>query len=236
MISSVNIQRETLHLDLPVNSMADASESSSISPNRLETFCDGVIAIAITLLVLEIKVPDLHNSTGPQLLGALQARWPILLATILSFVIIGCYWVNHHQLMRWIRSINHGFVLLTLLWLLCLCLIPFSTGVLGETMLQTDSIKVGAPVYLFSLALPAWVWAAVWHYSVANKLSSSALPARVQSKFKRTFYLSAAAHLLWVLLSLYAPWLALGLGTLQALSYLKPLPSLTVPTQRETVV
>ncbi len=210
--------------------MLESSAFSSVSANRLETFCDGVIAIAITLLVLEIKVPELHNSTGPMLLNALQARWPILLATILSFIIIGCYWVNHHQLMRWIRSINHGFVLLTLLWLLCLCLIPFSTGVLGETMLHGDSIKVGAPVYLLSLALPAWIWAAGWHYGASHNLVSPDIPESTQTKYKRMFYLSAAAHLVWVLLSLYSPWTALALGTLQALSYLRPLPSLDVQT------
>nr|WP_295787426.1 TMEM175 family protein [Rhodoferax sp.] len=212
--------------------MPENVEQDSVSANRLETFCDGVIAIAITLLVLEIKVPNLHESSANQLLERLQALWPILLATVLSFVIIGCYWVNHHQLMRWFRSINHGFVLLTLLWLLCLCLIPFSTGVLGETMLQGDSIRVGAPAYLLGLALPAWVWAAGWHYGMVHSLVSPDIPTSVQDKFKRMFYLSAMAHIVWVFLSLYAPWLALGFGTLQAMSYLKPLPSLAVEPLR----
>jgi uncharacterized membrane protein len=205
--------------------MSDLHQSA-VSTNRLEAFCDGVIAIAITLLVLEIRIPDLHHSSAGQLLAMLAARGPIFLATVLSFVIIGCYWVNHHQLMRWIQAVNHGFVLLTLLWLLCLCLIPFCTGILGETMLLEDSINVGAPVYLLGLAAPSVVWAMGWHYAAAHQLVVSSLPSHAQERFKHLFWLSAAAHVLWVLLSLYAPWIALGMGTLQALSYLKPLPQM----------
>jgi uncharacterized membrane protein len=201
---------------------------SAVSTNRLEAFCDGVIAIAITLLVLEIKVPSLHGSTSDQLLSTLSTRGPIFLATLLSFVIIGCYWVNHHQLMRWMRFVNHGFVLLTLLWLLCLCLIPFATGILGETMFQYDSIKVSAPVYLTGLALPALVWAIAWHYGVIHQLVVPDLPIGALKNLTLKFYFSAITHVVWALLSLYAPWIALGLGTLQALSYLRPMPSIVL--------
>lgn len=199
---------------------------SAVSTNRLEAFCDGVIAIAITLLVLEIKVPSLHDGSENHLLSALATLTPMFLATLLSFVIIGCYWVNHHQLMRWIRLVDHGFVLLTLLWLLCLCLIPFATGILGETALQGGSIKVGAPLYLIGLALPALAWALGWHYDISHQLTVPEIPIDTLKQFRLKFYLSAITHALWVLLSFYAPWLALGLGTLQALSYLKPMPAL----------
>lgn len=66
------------------------------SSHRLEAFCDGVLAIAITLLVLEIKVPGLSNPTASSLADALQHLWPLLAATVLSFVAIGCYWLNQH--------------------------------------------------------------------------------------------------------------------------------------------
>ncbi len=200
-----------------------STTSSAVSASRLEAFCDGVIAIAITLLVLEIKVPNLDNSSASRLLTNLASRGPMFLATVLSFLIIGCYWVNHHRLMRLFRHVDHGFVLLTLLWLLCLCLIPFSTGVLGETILQADSIKTSAPVYLFGLALPATAWALGWHYGVANQLVAPEVSSDVREKLKRIFYLSAAAHSLWVVVSFYAPRLALAIGTFQALSYLRPL-------------
>ena len=115
-----------------------------------------MIAIAITLLALEIKVPVLEHSDASALKSALILKWPLLLATLLSFVAIGTYWVNHHQLLRLLRGINHGFILITLFWLLCVCLIPFPTAVLGETWLHGDSINISAPLYLGGLALPSF--------------------------------------------------------------------------------
>jgi uncharacterized membrane protein len=132
--------------------------ATAIGSHRLEAFCDGVIAIAITLLVLEIRVPILEHSDAATLKSALISKWPLLLATVLSFVAIGTHWLNHQHFLRLLKGINHGFILATLFWLLAVCLIPFPTGVLGETMLHGDSIKVAAPLYLASLTLASFAW------------------------------------------------------------------------------
>jgi len=125
----------------PPSQFSQKSRSIQLmSTGRLEAFSDGVLAIAITLLVQEIKVPALPEPSAATLSAALLHRWPLLVSTVLSFIAIGCYWVNHHALLRALRGADHGFVLLTLLWLLALCLIPFPTALLGETMLHGDSI------------------------------------------------------------------------------------------------
>lgn len=86
-----------------------------LSTNRLEAFSDGVFAVAITLLVLEIKVP--HPATGGEhvpLADALLAQWTAYLGYIVSFVMIGIYWVNHHYIFRFYRETNHVFNLLNI--------------------------------------------------------------------------------------------------------------------------
>jgi uncharacterized membrane protein len=101
---------------------------------RLETFSDGVFAIAITLLILEIPRPHLEDPLGPQLLGT----WPSYVAYVLSFITIGIMWANHHGIFRLIGRTTHGLVVANLLLLLMVAFIPFPTAVLAEH-LQEES-------------------------------------------------------------------------------------------------
>ena len=97
----------------------------SLSPARLEAFSDGVIAVIITIMVLELKVPAIDGW---------QALWsvtPILLVYVLSFVQTGIYWVNHHYLIDEVKNVSHGLLWANLAFLFCLSLIPFATAWLG---------------------------------------------------------------------------------------------------------
>jgi len=73
-----------------------------------------VIAIAITLLVLEIKVPNLEHSDATALKSAPISKWPLLIATVLSFAAIGTHWLNHQHFLRLLKGINHGFISLSI--------------------------------------------------------------------------------------------------------------------------
>ncbi len=204
-------------------SPAPPDATQAVSSHRLEAFCDGVIAIAITLLVLEIKLPALAHPDAPALRAALLERWPLLAATVWSFAAIGCYWINHHRLMRLLHGVDHGFILLTLSWLLALCLIPFATGVLGESLHGGDAIRVAALLYLSVLALPAWTWLAAWAWARRRGLVDTALAPAALSRLDRLFAASALLHLLLVVACARWPWPALGLAVLQTLSYLWPM-------------
>jgi uncharacterized membrane protein len=94
--------------------------------NRLEAFSDGVLAIIITIMVLELKVP--HDAT----LAALQALWPVFLSYVLSFVYIGIYWNNHHHMLHVTHRVTGGILWANLHLLFWLSLLPFSTGWMGE--------------------------------------------------------------------------------------------------------
>ena len=94
--------------------------------NRLEAFSDGVLAIIITIMVLELKVP--HSAD----LAALAALWPVLLSYVLSFIYVGIYWNNHHHLMQVAAKVNGAVLWANLHLLFWLSLLPFTTGWMGE--------------------------------------------------------------------------------------------------------
>src|SRR5687767_6469693 len=98
--------------------------------DRLEAFSDGVIAIAITLLVLEVRVP--HPEPGETLWQALGNLWPSYVGYALSFLIIGIIWANHHDIFNHIGSVDRTFVLINTLFLMTVSFIPFPTALLSE--------------------------------------------------------------------------------------------------------
>ena len=113
--------------------------------NRLETFSDGVIAIAITLLILEIDVPE---DTHGELWSALLRQWPSYLAYLISFAVIGIIWVNHHGILALVARVDRPLLYLNLLLLLAVAGIPFPTALVAEH-LQSPGIdsEVAAAVY-----------------------------------------------------------------------------------------
>jgi|UPI0005636F9F uncharacterized membrane protein len=117
---------------------------------RLEAFSDGVIAIIITIMVLELRPPTLPSLAG------LAHLWPVLLAYGLSFVQVGIYWINHHNLLDRASASTTGLRWANMLWLFCLSLIPFGTAWFGEF----PSKAVPTAAYLVTLLLPslAYLW------------------------------------------------------------------------------
>jgi TMEM175 potassium channel family protein len=101
--------------------------------NRIEAFTDGVFAIIVTLLVLELKVPALHNprSVG-ELAGRLVQLLPQFLSWLISFVIVSKFWLNHHHIFGLARHANYSLVWLNVIFLMCQSFIPFPTALMGE--------------------------------------------------------------------------------------------------------
>lgn len=112
-----------------------------MNKNRFDALSDGVIAIIITIMVLEMKVP--HESSW----SALFALYPIFISYILSFIFIGIYWANHHHLMHTSPKVKSGIIWANFCFLFFLSLVPFTTGWLGESHFE----KI--PVFIYSLNL-----------------------------------------------------------------------------------
>jgi uncharacterized membrane protein len=110
-----------------------------VNKQRLEAFSDGVFAIVITLLILDIKIPDVQPGALP---AALVGLVPQLLTYILSFFIVGLYWHLHHQAAAQIKLIDEPFVWLNLVWLLFVSVLPFPTALLGRYPLQPIPLTI----------------------------------------------------------------------------------------------
>lgn len=104
--------------------------SKNFGTTRLEAFSDGVFAIVITLLVIELHVPEVHGAH--ELAEGLKELWPKFLSFVVSFIYVTIYWINHHQLFHMIKKSNRGLFWLNCLFLMCLTFIPFPTALIGS--------------------------------------------------------------------------------------------------------
>lgn len=116
-----------------------------MSTSRLEAFSDAVIAVAITLLVLDIKVPPPGGHTN---LGhALGQQWPVYAAYVTSFITIGIIWINHHAMISRLRQVDHAILILNLLLLLSIGVLPFATSLMATYLKQGHGQSLAAAIY-----------------------------------------------------------------------------------------
>jgi uncharacterized membrane protein len=133
---------------------------------RVEAFSDGVFAIAITLLVLEIQVPSPQQTQqGANLLPALLHLWPSYLGYLISFITIGIMWANHHAMFVYIRRTDRYFLLISVLFLMCIAFLPFPTAVLAEYLPQMSGRRIAVALYSGVLVLIALAYNATWWYA-----------------------------------------------------------------------
>lgn len=126
------------------------------SPDRVVAFTDGVFAIIITILVLEVGVPP--DLDGGSLRQAIEDVEPTLVAWVISFLLVGMYWVGHRDLFVHVRAVNRDVVWLNLLYLLPVSLIPFGASVLGEYPDEPLALHVYGAVLLVASVLRVWLY------------------------------------------------------------------------------
>ncbi|MFI6494136.1 TMEM175 family protein [Streptomyces sp. NPDC050564] len=127
---------------------------------RVEAFSDGVFAIAITLLILEIKVPEVGEHGG--LWHALGAQWPSYAAYVVSFLVIGIMWINHHQVFSYVARIDRTVMFLNLLVLMIVAAVPWPTAMLAEYLREDKASHVAAAVYSMVMVAMALAFQALW--------------------------------------------------------------------------
>ena len=176
----------------------------------MEAFSDGVLAIIITIMVLEFKVPEGHNW------AALVELGPKILSYILSFVYVGIYWNNHHHLLHMVRSINGRLMWLNLLLLFWLSLIPFTTAWMGESQFAATPTALYGIVLLLA-ALSYWVLQrAIFIQHAADPSVISAIGKDWKGKSSPVIYLVA------VLSAYVSTWIAGFLFALVAVMWFVP--------------
>jgi TMEM175 potassium channel family protein len=145
----------------------EARPERRLRTGRLEAFSDGVFAIAITLLVLEITVPA---GSEDDLLGAVLDQWPSYLAYVVSFSTIGAVWLAHSAITEYLHRANAVLIRLNLLLLMVVSFLPFPTRLLAEYLGETDPARVAATVYGLTLLLAAVLVSVLWRYAVGAGL------------------------------------------------------------------
>jgi len=193
-------------------------------PERLEAFSDGVFAIAITLLVLEIHVPAAQDlDTSAHLIAALGALWPSYLGYTVSFATIGIMWANHHNLIRLVGSVSHGLILANLLLLLIIGFVPFPTALLAAT-LGSPSGQVGVLVYCGTFVAIAIAFNVLWAQVRGGRgVLRADVGQRTIAAINRSYRLGPPGFLVAFVAALFNP--ALGMAVIIGLVLLYMLPS-----------
>jgi uncharacterized membrane protein len=140
---------------------------------RVETFSDGVFAIAITLLVLTIAQPTHFGDLGHDLLH----HWPSLAAYAVSFMVIGIMWVNHHTVFSHLQRVDRGLFYWNLLLLMTIVFIPYPTEVFGEALVRHQGAQTAAVLYSLTNLVNALMWSGMWlHASRGRRLLAPDFP------------------------------------------------------------
>jgi uncharacterized membrane protein len=150
---------------------------------RLEAFSDGVLAIAITLLVLDVRPP--HSRAG-ELARDLAGQWPSYAAYLVSFAIIGIIWVNHHTMFERIARIDRALLFLNLALLLTVALLPFPTALLADYIRRGSNAHVAAAVYSANMTALGLCFLAMWERLVRKpELLADGFPVALARRARR---------------------------------------------------
>jgi uncharacterized membrane protein len=188
-----------------------------MTTNRLEAFSDGVFAIAITLLVLEIGVPEAGEGG---LWQALTEEWPSFAAFAVSFFVIGIIWVNHHGVIDHLKRVNRSVLYLNLLLLFSVAFIPFPTALLAEHLDAGVDEAVAAAVYMGAMSLMAVCFAILWTYITAHRTELGVdLPDEEIRRRTRLFTAGTPVYLAGIGIAFISPAAVLVLTALLAVYY-----------------
>ena len=179
---------------------------TAANPNsRLEAFCDGVFAIALTLLIIDIKIPssiEINNTADLWL--AISHITPSIFAFILSFIIILITWVNHHNSFKLISKSSSSFIYANSFLLLTVVFIPFPTSLLGEHIL-TDHASPAVFLYTAIIALQGIAWVLISAASIKGDLAISEKAIRLIRINRRNGYLTFIIYSIFAIISLWFP-------------------------------
>ena len=176
-------------------------------PVRLVFFSDAVFAIAVTLLVLEIRAPTDYT----RLLHGLAALWPSYLAYALTFLFIGQVWVNHHVMFDHVRAANRGILLLNTLLLMVVAFLPFTTSVLAGALRSGHGLRTAAVFYGIAFDATPLTFNAVWQYACHRRLLKDGIEPASATAIGRRFELALAWLTISALLGLLNPYLGIAL-------------------------
>jgi uncharacterized membrane protein len=183
---------------------------------RTEAFSDGIFAIAITLLVLDIHLP--HGSDG--LWNGLAGQWPSYLAFALSFFVILVTWINHHELLGLVRADSRRLQLANGLLLFYVATVPFPTAVLAANLAGAD-IRGAVTFYCSTFVVGSLTWRVLFMAIQHDDLFRTDIDAQVLRHINRSMWIGLSVHVAAALLAQVMPWLALAITAAVRVSFLR---------------
>jgi uncharacterized membrane protein len=206
---------------------AGGETQHQVGTNRLESFSDGVIAVAITLLVLGITTPNAHLTPHETLGHQLGHQWPQYAAYVVSFMTIGIIWINHHAMIARLRQADHSILILNLLLLMTIGVLPFATGVMAAYLREPNGQSLAAGIYSGAFLLMSVAFAALnRHILLARShMMSSELPLDERRRILLRSVTGLGPYLVATLLAFVSSYLSLGICAAVALFYALPIAS-----------
>jgi uncharacterized membrane protein len=200
-----------------------------MSKGRLEAFSDGVLAVAITLLVLNLQVPSTKGSLGhaPTLGSQLVQMWPQYAAYVTSFMTIGIIWINHHAMISRLREVDHVILILNLLLLMSIAVLPFATNLMAEYLKGSQGEHLAAAVYSGAFLLMSICFSALNRHILLVKVHL--LEDAPSEQWRRAAFhrsrLGLMPYLIATALAAVSPYLTLAICGALAVFYALPFAS-----------
>jgi uncharacterized membrane protein len=189
-----------------------------VKTDRTEFFSDAVFAIAITLLILEIRVPD-HGPLAP----ALLRLWPSYVAYAISFLVVGAIWLNHHLMFTKFAKVDGSLMIFNLMMLMAVAFLPFPTAVLAEALHRGEDQNIAAALYGGTLTVGGIFVNLTWHHAVRSGLLVGGLTDDDIRRISRHYLVGPIVYALAALLGFFIPVFALIAYAFLNLFYLWPL-------------
>jgi len=194
----------------------EQAEPRDAGVDRLLAFSDGVFAIAITLLVLDLHEPTVAHG----LLNVLFSEWPAYLSYVLSFLIIGILWVQHHAMFRSIRRTDHLFLLINVVFLMWIAVLPFPTALLAKYLDSPTGQQTVTAIYTGSFVIGGLLFNLLWRYAIhGGCLLGEEVDRQAIRRTTRSYAAGPILYLLDFALSFISPAGSIALFFLLALFY-----------------
>ncbi len=195
--------------------------------NRLEAFSDGVIAVAITLLVLAIVPPPVSTTAHHSLIYELGKDWPHYVAYVISFLAIGIIWINHHAMIRRLERADHSILILNLLLLMTIGILPFATDLMATYLPADHGQKLAAGVYAGSFLLMSIAFATLNRHILLARadMLSEEIPLQERQRILSRSVSGLVPYLVATILAAVSAYATLAICGALAVFYALPLAS-----------
>lgn len=190
-----------------------------MASGRLESLGDGVFSVAMTILVIELKLPKVEGNSWNDLVHAIYQTWHELLCYLISFILLGIMWFGHRMVFEYISKTNRYFIFLGVLFYMVVCFVPFSTRFLAANTLRWYAIAM----YGLNLSFCNLTLYAQWVYGINRpSLHARILPGEVKAEAQKLFLISPILYSIAIVISFFIPEISIAIFCITPVLYLIP--------------